>query len=857
MTNARAVLLVGADALEWGAGTRAYTWTDPRSGRKIHEPGIMQYHGSVFTGREARGMHYALKGAVSGLPPMAHTVIASLHPAFAMRGQPRFMVEILTNIRRAVAAANGPAPRPRAERQRIIFNPPPEEIFHGPQTVLDIETPEDASSRIEICCVTETPTRVRVFDWTPRYAEVVRRIVADKKIIKIGHNIGYDVAAWLDNGLEVNDPILDTIIAAARLWPPMPQKKLNEVASKDRIPVRWLSLDRVALRLLGDIVYWKRWESRATQAFFAVAFPNVPPAMYRYLYNGLDGIYNHRAWLILRELLKQKGLLERVAQIDMQAFLPMVNMERRGVLVDENRRAQLKQECEQTKAEAEQRIGEIAQRFHEKRRRIVDADAAVGRAKLTTEGWAACEKHPDYVGLTKRTKDPCCAAVYEAAVVARGALKDVKTKLKRSKTIAENIGEKFDPAKPDHWRWLLFDKDGLNSEREKADWIKPVAWTPKKREPQIDADSMERLQKKYPGVELFRLKVDVTYAEWRLNNTLAVEVDGEGYAHTKLSIHRASTARYSSGTDREDSEKIRFAAAGNQQNIPDADRSIYIAPDGWLIMAPDYSQIEARVTAWRAREYRLLDAWKRGEDIHTNNAIILAAAIGVKLRPEDARELVFPFDPQRKSYRDNGKILTHAWDYGMDVGKTSRDFGLPFAVAQKLLAGYFEAYPRLAQRIRDVEAEALEKKWLRNSFGLLLGPYEREKVKGAWRLKDRNEALAAQPQSDVGDMMKVVSKELDNWTNRGYNTPSLRTTMHDNFWIYVKAEDVTVVGYRVKNIMQRDWPELGPSPGYGIFSCPVELSVGKNGGKAHVHGEKCIARGCTATENPNGLVKVG
>ena len=159
-------------------------------------------------------------------------------------------------------------------------------------------------------------------------------------------------------------------------------------------------------------------------------------------------------------------------------------------------------------------------------------------------------------------------------------------------------------------------------------------------------------------------------------------------------------------TDREDSEKIRFAAAGNQQNIPDADRSIYIAPDGWWMLAPDYSQIEARVTAWRAKCYALLEAWRRGEDIHTNNAVILAAAIGVKLNPADARDIIFPYDPQRKSYRDNGKILTHAWDYGMDDLKTSRDFGLPLEIARRVRAGYFEAYPELAQRIRDVEKEA-------------------------------------------------------------------------------------------------------------------------------------------------------
>jgi uracil-DNA glycosylase family 4 len=857
-SGARAVLLVGADALEWGVGTRAYSWTDEK-GRRIQEPGIMQYHGSVFTGPEADKMHFLLRGRPSKLPPGVHTVVATLHPAFALRGQQRFMVEILTNISRAVAAANTGAPKPRAARQTIYFNPTLEMTL-GAETVIDIETPENNPNFIELVCFTETPTQVSVFDWDFRVKAKAAEVFANKAIKKIGHNFGYDLSAFIANGIEIKQQgdLVDTIIAAARIWPPTPQKKLNEQAAKEKIPVRWLSLDRVIARLLPDWVYHKRPESRATRAFYQAAFPKVPSSQYRMLYNGLDGIGNHRAWVEIKQLLQRLGLTARFEKIDMPALLPIIHMEQRGMLVDENRRALLQQECEQTKAEAEERILALAQPFHEKRRAAVTEAVKNLESEVKTRlqyGMAHCAVHPDYYGQTRREKNACCKTVRESNAILLAELKELKGQIKKGGTILKQIGERFDPAKPDHWRWLLFDKDGLNSERPKDKQIKPTARTPKTKLPQIDADAMEKLQRQHPDLEIFRQKIDATYAEWRLNNTLAVEVDKDGYAHTKLSIFRASTARYSSGTDREDSDKIRYAAAGNQQNIPDADRSIYIAPDGWLIMQPDYSQIEARDTAHRARETALLDAWKRGEDIHTNNAVMLAAAIGVKLKPEDARDLIFPYDPQRKSYRDNGKILTHAWDYGMDDLKTSRDYGLPLDVARRLRAAYFATYPKLMQRIRDVEAEALENGWLTNAFGLRLGPYAREKKNGIWRLVDRNEALASQPQSDVGDMMKIVSKALDDWPNWAY-TPTLRTTMHDNFWIYFKQGDDVFTAHGVRMVMEREWPQLGFIEGYGYFRCPVEISIGKNGGKYHKHDAKCLARGCDATENPEGLEKM-
>jgi len=862
MTNVKAVLLVGADALQWGTGLHAYSWTKP-DGRRVQEPGIMQYSGSVFTAQEANGVREILTNEGGWrLPQNAHTVVVTLHPAFAMRGQHRLKVEILANIARAVATANSPAPVPREQRQRIIFDPDPIGFAYGAYNtaILDIETPDDDSEKIEVCGVSGQPNEAHVFDWKPDYASKVGGILTSKQILKVGHNFSFDTAAFKANGLEIVFPVADTIIAAARIWPPTAQKKLNEVAAKDKIPIKWLSLDRVALRLLSDVVYWKRPESRATQAFYKVAFPSVSYWKYRKLYCGLDCIYTHRVWRAERELLQNLKLMDRFQKIDMPAFLPMVNMEARGLLVDEARRATLQEDAAAAQVDAEQQIAEIAQRFHEKRVAAVENGLKVldFRKAVLLYGMAYCAKHPDYYGQTKRTKQPCCAAIMAENAESVASMKEAIKQTREGEKKLKQIGPTFDPSKPDHWRWLLFEPEGLNSERPRDKWIKPVARTKKQKLPQIDDKAMERLQRKYPDVTLFKLKVEATYAAWRLNNTLAVPVNLKtGRAHTRLSIHRTSTARYASGTDREDSAKIRYAAAGNQQNIPDADRSIYCAPPGYKLLAPDYSQIEARVTAWHAKEWRLLDAWARGEDIHTNNAVLLAAAIGVKLDPADARRLPFPYDPQGKSYRDNGKRLTHAWDYGMGPNKTAREYGLPLEIAQKLHASYFERYPALAERTRVVEWTALKYRFLRNSFGLMLGPYDKEKRDGVWVLADREEALAAQPQSDVGDMMKIVSVPLDRLDEGPHKLDcQMVVTMHDNFWFYVKEGQALLAAHVIKAIMERFWGQLGILEKYGMFSCPVEISIGDNGGKLHVHDAACQARGCDAPENPNGLVKM-
>lgn len=860
LTDAKAQLLVGADALEWGIGLRSYTWTN-KDGQKIHEPGILQYSGSVFTNAEVSNIRRQLAGVSSEqhIPSGVHTVVVTLHPDVVRHGQRQYRSEILTNIVRAMTAANSPPLPLRADRQEIDFihTSSPLEPLRTSIAAIDIETPKDQPSKIELCCVASSPAYVQVFDWTDARDAEMRTILSDPNLLKVGHNFGYDVAAFIENNIKPAWPLADTIIAAARIWPPIPQKQLLET-TKEHIPVKRLGLDRVTLRLLTDVVYWKRPETRATRAFYAAAFPNIPPWRYGKLYNALDGIYTYRVWLAELELLKSLGLLERFSKIDMPAFLPMIRMEQRGLLVDELRRKTLQADAIAKKTVAEVQIAKQTQEYHTERRlRVLRRITKIGENICEVQSkLPACEKHPTYTGLTRRRKNACCQAVFQQATESREKINLLRVQYRAEYKTLDRIGDAFDSSKPDHWRWLLFSEDGLNRNRPAGKKIRPVSKTLKLGLPQIDDRSFELLQRRHPDVGLFKLKIKTAYAKWLLSNPLAVKVDpATGRAHTKFSIHRAATARYVSGTDREDADKLRYAVAGNQQNAPISTRSIYVAPPGYLILAPDYSQIEARVTAWRARETVLLDAWARGEDIHTRNAVVLAEAIGVKLDPADARRLPFPYDPQGKSYRDVGKVQTHAMDYGEMPRKMAKLTGMPFEVCRKIHAGYFEAYPRLASRMREVEAEALETGWLTNAFGLRLGPFRRANRGGMWTLFDREEAFAAHPQSDVGDMIKIVSVELDKLAFPPYNLAELVTTMHDSFWLYVSETDVVIAEDKIKHIMERPWPELGTLPGYGIFRCPVEIALGKNGAEYHVHDEWCEANGCDGPENPEGLVK--
>src|SRR5206468_1914205 len=104
LNEVRTLLLVGGDALEAVLGLSQ----------------ISLYHGSVLTAAEAEAIRRVCpvrSPRVERLPPKLHSIVVTLHPAFALRGKPQFRPMIQTTIARAARWADQEEPptRPPAE----------------------------------------------------------------------------------------------------------------------------------------------------------------------------------------------------------------------------------------------------------------------------------------------------------------------------------------------------------------------------------------------------------------------------------------------------------------------------------------------------------------------------------------------------------------------------------------------------------------------------------------------------------------------------------------------------------------------------------------------------------------------
>lgn len=121
----------------------------------------------------------------------------------------------------------------------------------------------------------------------------------------------------------------------------------------------------------------------------------------------------------------------------------------------------------------------------------------------------------------------------------------------------------------------------------------------------------------------------------------------------------------------------------NLQNIPvrnDEGRRIrqaFIAPEDYVIVSADYSQIELRIMAHLSRDKGLLTAFAEGKDIHRATA---AEVFGL------------PLDSVTGEQRRSAKAINFGLIYGMSAFGLARQLNIPRKEAQKYMDLYFERY---------------------------------------------------------------------------------------------------------------------------------------------------------------------
>ncbi|WP_457568056.1 DNA polymerase I [Desulfurobacterium sp.] len=255
-------------------------------------------------------------------------------------------------------------------------------------------------------------------------------------------------------------------------------------------------------------------------------------------------------------------------------------------------------------------------------------------------------------------------------------------------------------------------------------------------------------------------------------------MDESGRVHTTFIQTGTATGRLSS-------------AEPNLQNLPVSDeiskqiRNAVIPPEDYTLIWADYSQIELRVLAHLSGDERLIEAYKKDRDIHTETASILFGTTPDNVSPE---------------MRKVAKMVNFGIIYGMSPQGLSQRLGIGFNEAKSYIENYFAKFPTVKEFIEKVLAEAYQKGYVKTLFG---------RKRPVPELKSRNKnmqhfgeraAFNAVIQGTAADIMKMAMIALfHEFKNR---ESFLTLQVHDEIVMESPEEKEIEVKLTVKEIME-------------------------------------------------------
>lgn len=360
-------------------------------------------------------------------------------------------------------------------------------------------------------------------------------------------------------------------------------------------------------------------------------------------------------------------------------------------------------------------------------------------------------------------------------LVDTGALGGLATQMTKEladleKKAHEAAGQEFNVASPRQLETILFDTLGLKSSRKT------------KTGRSTDAEVLEALADDHalPGIILEHraiAKLKGTYVD-ALPKLLHPET---GRIHTRWSQAVAATGRISSQDPNLQNIPIRTALG---RSI----RRAFVAPEGKVLLSADYSQIELRVLAHLSKDEVLVDAFVRGQDVHTRTAMEVFGVEEAAVTPEMRRQ---------------SKTVNFGVIYGMGETALAKRLGIPRADAASFIDRYFARYHGVRAFLDQTMADARKSE----SVHTLLG---RRRLLPDLRSSDRQRRAQAERiaqntpiQGTAADILKLAMVKLREPVVKG---AAMVLTVHDELVFEVPSGAAEEAAAKLKGVMEGVMP---------------------------------------------------
>jgi DNA polymerase-1 len=354
-------------------------------------------------------------------------------------------------------------------------------------------------------------------------------------------------------------------------------------------------------------------------------------------------------------------------------------------------------------------------------------------------------------------------------------------------------GHTFNLGSPKQIQDILYDQQKL-----------PVLKKTPKGQPSTEESVLQELAIDYPLPRLILDYRSLSKLKSTYTDKLPQQVDDKtGRIHTSYHQAVAATGRLSSSDP-------------NLQNIPIRSeegrkiRQAFIAPNGYKIVAADYSQIELRIMAHLSADAGLLKAFGEGQDVHRATA---AEVFGVAP------------DQVTTDLRRSAKAINFGLIYGMSSFGLAQQLGLSRSQAQSYIDLYFTRYPGVKNYMDSIREQAREQGYVETLFGRRLYLPEIKSRNAARRQYAERTAINAPMQGTAADIIKRAMIGTDQWLQRDKPAAKMIMQVHDELVFEVAENQLEHCAGPIRTIMcsaaDLDVPLI------------VDIGIGSNWDEAH------------------------
>jgi DNA polymerase-1 len=357
----------------------------------------------------------------------------------------------------------------------------------------------------------------------------------------------------------------------------------------------------------------------------------------------------------------------------------------------------------------------------------------------------------------------------------------------------ELAGGPFNLGSPKQLQQILFTDQGL-----------PVIRKTPKGQPSTAEDVLQELSDDYELPSVILEYRSVSKLKSTYTDKLPLQVSPEtGRVHTSYHQAVAATGRLSSTDPNLQNIPIRTAAG---RRI----REAFIAPEGALLLAADYSQIELRIMAHLSGDKGLLRAFADDRDIHQATA---------------AEVFELELDEVTADHRRSAKAINFGLMYGMSAFGLAKQLGISRGEAQEYVNLYFDRYPGVKKFMDDIRDQARNAGYVETVFGRRLYLPEINDRNAQRRQYAERSAINAPMQGTAADIIKKAMISVQHWLKSSGIDARMIMQVHDELVFEVDRDQADAVRQQVVQLMSDA----------AVLAVPlkVEAGLGANWNEAH------------------------